>query len=448
MMHNPVDIEILINETRNLVKHRDLFDEVAGNLNTLDLTYQLRISKWLSFFNRNYSKNVCIYSYSVYALIEAIEENKLFKTQTEYEFEISIDFYKKIFSANFFISIENIEYAKQLLNISLILGKYPGMQIRSAYKAIGLLINGVGANTLNQVFEYLFVKYENPKILTYNLNNLNIVEIDILMFILQGNNIRNHPNIPFPISKKESYILINKIPPLKFSDNVIERSIATSKLIMASNNTNFLYGFFTYNKIFIFKIKTFLEDIDFWCDVYNLLLKVEWDYAYLSIQEFIDYFGFVKYHANKNFSLKGRSLNSIYNAIFNWHEDVDFENQKELIYLSWQGNSTKEYKIFIDDEKYLFNEITNGEELYRESDEMKHCAFSYIDLCFENYCSIWSMKKEINSSFKHYITIEVQNKKIVQIAGKRNRKPNKKDKKIIREWAKETEFTFSTLELY
>lgn len=437
-------IEQAINDTREFINDRDWFEDVTENFyDSVDHINQRRLSKWLIFFNENYSKRPCIFSYSVYALFEAIEKNELFKTQTEYEFEISIKFYEKIFNAKFFISIENIENAKQLLNISLVFGKYPGMQIRSVYKAIDLLINGVNENSLNQVFEYLFVKYENPAILSYNLINLNLVEIDILMFILQGNNIRNHPNIPIPISKKESYILVNKIPYLRFVDNVIKRSIITSKLIMESNNTGFLQGFYSYNKIFEFKINTFINDLDFWCDAYNLLLKVDWDSTHWSIQEFMDYFEYMKYHSDKEFSLKGRNINSISNAINNWHEAVDFARKKELINLSWKGNAKNEYKIHFEEEKYLFKEITNGEELYRESDEMKHCAFSYIESCSQNYCSIWSMKKEVNTSFKHHLTIEVRNKNIVQIAGKRNHKPTEKDENIIREWTKETEFTLS-----
>lgn len=448
MKYHSENIESIINDTNVLINQKDLFKEVAEKFYTIESIYQLRLSKWLAFFNHNYSKNPCIYSYSVYALFEAIEKNELFKTQTEHEFDISLKFYEKLFNTRFFINIEYIEYAKQLLNISLVLGKYPGMQIRSAYKAIGLLINGVGESSLNKVFEYLFVKYENPKILSYNLIHLNLVEIDILMFILQGNNIRNHPDIPIPISKKESFVLVNKIPHLKFEDNVIERCIATTKLVMASNNPDLILGFFSYNKIFTFKINTFLKDIDFWCDAYNLLLKVDWDYTLLSIQEYIDYFEYMKYNTGKNFSLKGRSIYSISKAIFNWHEAADFENYRELINLSWKGSSTKEYKIYTEDEKYLFEEITNGQDLYRESDEMKHCVFTYIDLCYQNHCSIWSMKKEVNTSFKHHLTIEVRNKKIVQIAGKRNRNPTKKDKKIIKEWAKKIEISLPSLALY
>jgi len=267
MKCNSDDIKQTINDTRELVNNCDLFEQVTKNFyDSVEHINQLRLTKWLIFFNKNYFKSPCIFSNSVYALFEATEKNELFKTQTEHEFEISIKFYEKIWNSKFFISIENIENASQLLNISLVLGKYPGMQIRSVYRAMELLINGTNEYSLNKVFEYIFVKFENPIILTHNLNNLNLIEIDVLMFVLQGNNIRNHPEIPLPISKKESYIIVNKAPYLKFTDNVVKRSVATSKLIKASNNTEFLQGFFLYNRIFEYKINTFINDIDFWCD--------------------------------------------------------------------------------------------------------------------------------------------------------------------------------------
>jgi len=173
-------VEQTINDTHELINDRHLFKEIIDNFHhSIDYINQRRLSKWLAFFNENYSKAPCIFSHSVYALFEAIEKNELFKTQTEYEFEISIKFYEKIFNANFYISIGNIKNAAHLLNIALVFGKYPGMQIRSVYKAIDLLINGVDEITLNEVFEYLFVKYENPTILSYNLNHLNLVEINL-----------------------------------------------------------------------------------------------------------------------------------------------------------------------------------------------------------------------------------------------------------------------------
>lgn len=435
-------IEQTINITRELT-NRKLFKEVLHDFySSVEEINQRRLCKWLDFFNQNYYKNPCIYSYTVYALFEAVNKNELFKTQTEYEFEISIKFYESILNAKTFISIENTEHATHLLITSLVFGKYPGMQIRSMQKAIELLNDIINENKLNRFFEYIFVKYENPLVLTNNIHHLNLIEIDMLMYILQGNNIRNYPDLPQPISKKESYILINKIPDLKFSDNVILRSIVTSKIILESKNEKIIKLFYSHNKTFQYKINTFLRDIDFWCDAYTFLLKIDWEIMDMSIREFIDYFEYMKYDSNEEFTLKGRSLASIYIDIEHWHAAADFTSGKKFMNLSWKGIDAKEYKIQYEEENYLFKEITNGKDLYRESDEMKHCAFSYIEFCVQNQCSIWSMKKEINTTFKNHITIEIRDHEIVQISGKTNKPPIQRDKKIISEWAKEAGFTF------
>ena len=435
-------IEQTLNTTRELINRKAFEEVVYGFYYSVDELNQRRLCKWLDFFNQQYYRNPCIYSHTVYALFEAVNTNELFKTQTAYEFEISISFYQKILNAKNFISIESNKDAAFLLTVSLVFGKYPGMQVRAMHSAIEFLSNTLTEHKLNRFFECLFVKYENPMVLTYNLDQLNLAEIDILMFVLQGNNIRNHPELPQPISKKESYILINKVPHIKFSNNVLLRSIVTSKLILESNNTEFLQLFYSTNKIFNYRIHTFCRDINFWCDVYIFLLKVDWDNTDMSVTDFIDYFEYVKYDTNEILILKRRSVRSVINEIDNWHETTQFESQKEFIHLSWKGIDTKEYKIDSEYDTYLFKEITNGEDLYRESDEMKHCVFSYIKSCIANYCSIWTMKKEVNTSFKHHITIEVRDNEINQISGKMNNEPTAEDESIIRRWAKEAGIEF------
>lgn len=437
MIANKKTIEQTLNATRALINRKAFEEVVDGFYYTVDELNQRRLCKWLDFFNLQYNRNPCIYAHTVYALFEAVATNELFKTQTAHEFEISTAFYETIFKAKTFISIENSIDAAYLLTVSLVLGKYPGMQIRSMNNAVALLQNVVNEHKLNQFFKCLFVKYENPLVLTYNLHRLDLIEIDILMHVLQGNAIRNHPDLPHTISKKESYILIHKVPYIKFEKDVLLRSIVTSKLILESNNTELLSLFYSNNKIFNYRIHTFYRDIDFWCDVYLFLLKVDWNDTEMSITDFVDYFVYMKYDANEAILLKGRSVRSVINEIDNWHNSAQFESLKESMHLSWKGMDAKEYKIQSKQGTYSFKEVTNGEDLYRESVEMKNCVFSYIHSCVNNFCSIWSMKKQVNTSFKHYMTIEINGNEIVQISGKLNSPPSSEDETIIKEWAKE-----------
>jgi hypothetical protein len=262
------------------------------------------------------------------------------------------------------------------------------------------------------------------------------------MHVLQGKNIKSNPNIPIPISKMESFHLINNVPKIEFKNDVIKRSIIASKLIKKSKNPILLERFLSCNDSFENQIDIFYSDIEFWCDAYNILVKINWEIIPLTLKEFLDYFQYMRYNSIKEFSLKNKNLLSLINEINNWHEDSIFLNYQHKKKLTWKGLNAKEYEILYNNEVYTFNEITNGEELYQESKKMKHCVFVYINSCIKNFCSIWSMKKETNNHLVNHVTIEIQNNCIVQIAGKRNCMPSESDKKIIYEWAKKAKLEY------
>jgi hypothetical protein len=376
-----------------------------------------------------------LYNPTVLAILSASQRNELFLNQTEHEFAISIAFYKKLINSNHLISFTNNDNATFLLNIALIYGKYPGMQIRSIYKAIDFLKLSANEENLIQFFEYIFIKYENPKILTQHINNLNLSEIDILMHVIQGNNIRNHPDIPIPISRKESFILLNSIPlTVHFKDNVLKRLIIASMLIIKSSNTYLLNIFFFYCKTFEHKLDFFYKDIDFWSEIYCFLSKVKWDETDFAIERFIDYFEYVKYNEYENYSIKGRTVNSVINSICDWYSKANYLRCKELIGLSWEGIGIPDSVIDFEGQKYVFKEIKDGQSLFTESIEMKHCAYTYIESCANNYCSLFSMKKIDNSISQNNITIEVIDNFIIQVSRKNNEEPEQNDLKIIEKW--------------
>ena len=410
--------------------------------NSVEETVLSRLNSWIQYFNQNYTNFICGYSYSVLALIDAAKNNQIFRTQTEHEFHISLKFYDSIFNSNVFFILNTPEVAQHLLNISLVYGKYPGMIISSTRSAIKVLKNGVHENSLNELFKTLFIKYEAPYILTNNFSKLNLIEIDSLMHVLQGNNIRNFGKLPFPISKKESYQFIYKLPLLKFEKNTLEKALICSKLSLCkSYSKKILIEFVSCSRILEFKPDVFHDDIRFWRNAFELICHVQWDYSPLHVQEYIDFFEYKKYTENLNYSLKGRTVESVTRAIVNWHEAADYAEKVKLIKLEWNGSNLKETKLQLEGINYLIKEITNGKELFSESEKMKHCVFSYIESCAHGYTSIWSMKKEINSTYSPYITLEVKNNKVIQIAGKRNRQIIHMELEVIKKWAKKIGFS-------
>jgi len=440
------DLTITNNE---FLKSIDLIDDSEiYSLNIDKISYSVektilsRLNKWIHYFNQNYTKFICGYSHTVMALIDTARNNQIFRTQTEHEFRISLKFYDFIFNSDIFFILNTTDVAKQLLNISLMYGKYSGMVIRSTRSSIKLLENGVHENSLNELFKTLFVKYENPFILTYNFSKLNLLEIDSLMHILQGNNIRNFDKLPFPISKKESYQFIYKLPLLKFEKNTLEKALICSKLSLCkSYSKKLLLEFVSCSRVLEFKPYVFHDDIGFWRRAFELICVVHWDYSPIRIQEYVDYFEYKKYTEDTNYSLKGRTSKSVTRAIINWHEASDYVEKIKLLKLKWNGSNLKETRLEQEGINYLIKEITNGKELFSESEKMKHCVFSYIECCARGYTSIWSLKKKVNSTYSPHITIEVRNNNVIQIAGKRNRQINHMELEVIEKWVKELNFT-------
>jgi hypothetical protein len=435
--NNLMNVISLVDDRRKLMLQLERIDYV------LDLRFLKRLNKWFAFFNVNYINTTSIYSHTISVLIKAAEENTLFRTQTSHEFELSLSFYEHLFSSKIFLRLNDIEEASYLLQISLLFGKYPGMVNGSIKKSILALSDGIRFGSLNIVFEKLFCKYEIPHIFTDNLNKLSILELETLMHILQGNNIRSFVKLPIPISKKESYIFINELPnELNFKNNILERGIIASKLLVLTNvnNANKLAEFFSCSRIFECQHYIFYEDIDFWKQVFNFISNVSWGITNLRMQEYIDFFEHQKYSENPDYSLKGRTENSISLAIHEWHEEADYAKKLEYINLEWKGLKTTPFREVIEDDVFLIEEIVNGKELLNESEKLKHCVFSYIDSCAQGFTAIWSMKKEVDSFFQSYITIQVTGKNIVQIAGKRNRAVVSKEYNFIESWAKEMNF--------
>ncbi len=440
-----------INDVQVSIDDRERFEKFSASWKeSFDNPAIMRLCKWFRLFSDNYSRCVCFYSAGIFALIDAFEKGNLLLTQTDHEREVSFSFYEKLFNSKAFMATKDVEVTKYLLTLALVYGRYPGMQIRPMGQAFGILANqGLTKRSLHEVFEYLFVKYENPKILTHNLSYLQLPEIDALMFTLQGNNIGDYPGLPVEISKKTSFFLVNKVPVIPFKKEVLKRAVAVAQLVRLATDPELLHRLLTGSKVFTFKIDTFLQDIAFWQDAYLILTKVDWEMSYLSVQEFVDYFEYHRYDVGQgNFSLKRRTPNSVSRAIEEWHQSLDEENRLRLMSETWKRleNTEEKYEIVFMKDRYTFEEITSGKALAEESDVMKHCVFSYLSNCISRYSSIWSMKKAVGDDFKHHLTIEVTYKEIVQVSGKRNARPKPRDIRVITEWAGKAGFTVSVSE--
>jgi len=405
--------------------------------NQLETPLWTRLYKWFGFFNDNYSFCMCYYEETIFALVEAAKNNVLFRTQTTQEFELSRAFYQKLFKSQVFIKITDLNAALKLLSFSLLFGKYPGMILGSLNKSLTVLSPGVTQHNLEILFDILFVKYEVPTLFVKHIHLLTSLEIEALMFVLQGHNIRKFKGLPFQLSKKESFILISALPDnLVFENKVLERAIICSKMLIAKPKNKMLLNFFLdYSPTFKKDCALFYRDIGYWQKAFVIVCDALRNEYHLCVQEYVDYFEYKKYTDPSDFSLNGRTAHSITNSINRWHDNLGYRNNQEVEKLYWVGSKRLESRYKYKGHSYLFKEITTGKELILESQKLKHCVVAYAEQCLWGETQIWSLRKAVNGVFTPFITIEVIQNCIVQMFGKRNRTVTAEEYILIKQWA-------------
>lgn len=435
------DLEHEINLASNNLKNTQFLTKEVRNIKDFQPKgISSRTTKWLTFFNKNHDYCRFYFEATICALFAAAQKNEIWRTQTTEELNLSFNFYETIFSnaPNLFLN-EKSESATILMQISLIFSKYSGMVVKSIREEAKKLNKYILEPELINFFKCIFIKYEDPYVLTNKFYLLKMEEINILMHILQGNNIKSHPQLPIKISNKELFILVNKLPqPLYFKNNILVRSIVAAKLFLQGRNSRVLPAFLVYSKVFNHHLDEFVSALDFWVTAFYLLAKDE----QFNNAQIIDYLEYKKHMCGESYSLKGRTYNSILRETLLWHDTQEFTRKEEVMKLNWQPRYEISNTIIEDGVEYKFNEITNGEEMLFETKHLHHCVFSYTESCHRGFCSIFSMQKSKNGEWKPSITIEVQQNSIVQIAGKNNRSASAMEINVIKRWASQMKIEY------
>ena len=161
MIKSNINIDSIKHETLEFAKGRTEVNKYIEELfNSLDKELLSRLCNWLDFFNKNRIDYIEAYSIIIEALLDCAIENKLFKTQTIHEFETSLRFFEIIKTEKLSILLYKKCDALYLINIGLIVGKYPGMVISSFRHAFKKLVErSITIEILSIFFIELFVKY-------------------------------------------------------------------------------------------------------------------------------------------------------------------------------------------------------------------------------------------------------------------------------------------------
>lgn len=185
---------------------------------------------------------------------------------------------------------------------------------------------------------------------------------------------------------------------------------------------------------------------EFWKDVVRFLANN----PQLSIQQVNDLMDFFKHNRGENgdYSLKGRTVESLMGQMAQWHRDLG--RVKRMGNRSWDGvvladrlfEGKKDREVTWTNENWLFTQIKTSKALAEEGNKMHHCVYSYQSYCISGARSIWSLRRNDERA----ITIEVNNHEgtIVQIRGYANRAARPEERKAISIWAAESGLRMSS----
>jgi hypothetical protein len=145
--------------------------------------------------------------------------------------------------------------------------------------------------------------------------------------------------------------------------------------------------------------------------------------------------------AQPNFSMNGRTAESLLRAVQAWHRQLGKEVKGGD--LQWKESGLDDFQHIEGSPQkknmtvWKIRELLSSGELIAEGRQMRHCVASYAQSCAKGICSIWTMDSETEQGIEKRVTIEINRKQneILQVRGKMNRKPTEKEKDILNRWA-------------
>ncbi len=392
-------------------------------VNTADEKLKLRVRRWLDFFYNKYADSILILEPTILVIFDQAVSSKFFYNQTNYEVSLSLKFYESYFKTKPNPLKYDYEMALFLFKTSLFYSKYYGFQQQPLTLAFDEINKDFSLDGMVKMFSCLFCKYKMPKALLKYVPKLENQE-DILSQIISGKNLRKIKILPLQISKKEHFVFLNKIPDdIEFEDDYLKRLLVFAKILkFAPEQSELLEDLLAYSNTFKYRLSSFINDLSFWQDAFRFMLKVEYHNPYIGTREFVDFFEYHHYFSEQNaFIFKGCTVNSVLRLIAEWHGAADYQKDLELISKTWTKIEKSNFKTEYNNEQFIFKQIDNGKDLYKESEVLKHCVFSYIRDCIDGYTSIWSMQKIKDNTNERLLTIEIKDNEIVQVSGEYNR---------------------------
>ena len=318
----------------------------------------------------------------------------------------------------------------------------------------------------HQILEHLLTTYPVPKFLYpsppsfyhYNRSKRTDLQFIIYLHLAQGGNLRKLPGFPYQLTSKEAHYFLEA--PL---DSGLARAYRFGQLRALGAN-----------KILATELSLIFAQMTIVDEPYLKLvmqfLVRHFPDGYWDLHRLILFIG-LQYRSKEGFSLKGRTKDSFLRCFNQFKKEVadyidanpgqqyNFQGRRGDIFTEfkdivqvyveqtpWKRLSINDFclpeKAGADTITYRIEQLNSAIAIRQEGKQMKHCAATYVMRCFQKSCSLWSMTcQREDEPRKRMVTIEVRNKRVVQVKGLSNRQPNNVEAQILKLW-KEKERLF------
>ncbi len=278
--------------------------------------------------------------------------------------------------------------------------------------------------TVQQVKElaaYLFCRYKVPDFLYQSFYSSNLLHIEWFIHLGTGRRVKDLNKMPIPFTQKMGHYFLQApsrltVPEaLRFAqvrglggDERIADRIALSWIGSKS-----------------------YEDEDFW-ERFIQILVTGGMFNHSKTGELIDYVREMK-RANRGYSLKGRTLQSLLKQSDEWHKRSSYSGGLQY----WRPCGIEGYRFEREDGDIIVEELISTKELMNEGRVMRHCVASYAYLCLKGRTAIYSFRKYAHGIQEVLATIEINiaAQKIVQAKGKMNKPVSNEVRRCMEKWA-------------
>jgi len=143
---------------------------------------------------------------------------------------------------------------------------------------------------------------------------------------------------------------------------------------------------------------------------------------------------------NRDYILKGRTLQSLLRQSDEWHERSAVIRGTRF----WTSSGMYDYKVEKKRELVAIEELTGSKLLVDEGRTMKHCVATYVHQCVAGKTAIFSLRKySFGILTERMATIEVNLplRRVVQAKAKMNKKLSDEARKHLDEWANKNQLS-------